>query len=107
MPHCAPANPSLRQNDSPEQQAALEGNPGIEAGEIAANLALAAKIKAEVAAIRSKIAHITSGGTFWSRLAQDAEMELNSLGEEVLHLLGSLHYRPLGTYLSRDFPYPA
>jgi len=26
---------------------------------------------------------------------------------EVLYLLGSLHYRPLGTYLSRDFPYPA
>ena len=26
---------------------------------------------------------------------------------ETLYLLGSLHYRPLGTYLSRDFPYPA
>lgn len=25
----------------------------------------------------------------------------------VLNLLGSLHYRPLGTYLSCDFPYPA
>lgn len=26
---------------------------------------------------------------------------------ETLYLLGSLHYRPLGTYQSRDFPYPA
>lgn len=26
---------------------------------------------------------------------------------DTLYLLGSLYYRPLGTYLSRDFPYPA
>jgi len=26
---------------------------------------------------------------------------------DVLFLLGSVYYRPLGTYLSNDFPYPA
>ena len=156
MPHTAPANPSLPQNDTPEQQAAravqldltrlgyqwgtvgslpevpvvqglpanetptlswwvmlagilvklvenhlavqleaLARDPLVEAGEVAANQALAAKIKAEIAAIQAKIAHNTSGGTFWQRLVEDAEMEVLSLGEAALAERFENHARKL------------
>ncbi|MBN8485814.1 MAG: arachidonate 15-lipoxygenase [Sphingomonadales bacterium] len=85
----------LIENHIAVQLAALADNPAIEAGEIAADQALAAKVKAEVAAIQSKIAHNTSGGTFWSRLAQDAELELLSLGEEALAARFEDHARSL------------
>lgn len=41
----------------------------------------------------------------WLAAMPPSNLALKQL--EVLYLLGSLHYRPLGTYLSRDFPYPA
>lgn len=157
MPHCAPANPSLPQNDSAEGRAAravqldltrlqyqwttavpslpqvpvvsgMPGNetptltwwvllseifvrlvenhikvqaeaiardPALEGLDIAASAAIAKDIAAEVAAIKAKIAHNTSGGTIWSRLAQDAEMELLALGEEALAARFEDHARKL------------
>lgn len=41
----------------------------------------------------------------WLAAMPPSNLALKQL--EVLYLLGSLHYRPLGTYLSRTFPYPA
>lgn len=157
MPHTAPANPSLPQNDTPEgqatravqldltrlsyawttavpslpevpvvsgmpanetptltwwvmlteifvhlienhlavQKAAIERGLVADTAAIAANEALAAGIAAEVAAIKAKIAHNTSGGTIWSRLEQDAEMELLALGEEGLAAKFEDHARKL------------
>ncbi len=156
MPHTAPANPSLPQNDTPEQQAAraiqldltrlgyqwgtvgslpevpvvqglpanetptlswwvmlagilvklvenhiavqleaLARDPLVEAGEIAVNQALVAEIKAEVTVIQGKIAHNTSGGTFWSRLKEDVELGVLSLGEEALAERFENHARKL------------
>lgn len=40
----------------------------------------------------------------WLAFMPPAAQALKQL--ETLYLLGSLHYRPLGTYLSREFPYP-
>ncbi|MBS0482786.1 MAG: arachidonate 15-lipoxygenase [Proteobacteria bacterium] len=56
----------------------------VDAAEMAANEALVAAIGVDVTVIKGKIAHNTSGGTIWSRLAQDVEMELVALGEEAL-----------------------
>ncbi|MFM5894764.1 MAG: lipoxygenase family protein [Novosphingobium sp.] len=157
MPHTAPANPSLPQNDSPEGKDAravqldltrlgyqwttavpslpavpvVQGMPSnetptltwwvmlteifvslvenhlavqklgqqrglaVNAVEIAANEALAAVIAAEVVAIKGKIAHNTGGGTIWSRLEQDAELELLALGEEALAAKFEDHARKL------------
>ena len=41
----------------------------------------------------------------WLETMPPSSLALKQL--ETLYLLGSLHYRPLGTYQSRDFPYPA
>lgn len=43
--------------------------------------------------------------TDWLRFMPPLAPALQQL--ETLYLLGSLYYRPLGTYQSRDFPYPA
>ncbi|MEY4951688.1 MAG: hypothetical protein RL299_112 [Pseudomonadota bacterium] len=157
MPHTAPANPSLPQNDTPEgkaaravqldltrlsyawttavpslpevpvvsglpanetptltwwvmlteifvhlienhlavQKAAIERGLVADLAGIAANEALAAGIAADVAAIKAKIAHNTSGGTIWTRLEQDAEMALLALGEEGLAAKFEDHARKL------------
>jgi arachidonate 15-lipoxygenase len=157
MPHTAPANPSLPQNDTPEgkaaravqldltrlsyawttavpslpevpvvsglpanetptltwwvmlteifvhlienhlavQKAAIERGLVADLAGIAANEALAAGIAADVAAIKAKIAHNTSGGTIWTRLEQDAEMALFALGEEGLAAKFEDHARKL------------
>ncbi|WP_374527198.1 lipoxygenase family protein [Novosphingobium sp.] len=77
-----------------QQEAQSRGAVSDSAG-IAASAAIAAAISAEVAAIKAKIAHNTSGGTIWSRLAQDVEMELLALGEEGLAARFEDHARKL------------
>lgn len=75
--------------------AALARDPLVEAGEVAVSQGLVAEIAAEVATIKAKIAHNTSGGTIWSRLAQDAEMALLALGEAGLASRFEDHARKL------------
>lgn len=148
MPHQAPANPSLPQNDTPAERAAraaqlaatqgvyrwttavpslpgaplLDGQPPANEqptltwlilladellaivknhlavkklwveqnllpaapAAIAAEIAALAAIELAIGAIKDKIAHNTSGGTIWSRIAEDIELALGAAGAVAL-----------------------
>ncbi|MEA3263650.1 MAG: lipoxygenase family protein [Pseudomonadota bacterium] len=148
MPHQAPANPSLPQNDTPAEQAAraaqlvatqgvygwttsvpsLPGAPLLNGAPpaneqptltwlilladellaivknhlavkklwaeqnllpaapaaIAAEIAALAAIELAIGAIKDKIAHYSSGGTIWSRIAEDIELALGAAGAVAL-----------------------
>ncbi|HEX4849020.1 MAG TPA: lipoxygenase family protein, partial [Novosphingobium sp.] len=77
------------------QKAAAAQDPAADTAGIAANAALAAAIATEVAAIKSRIAHNTQGGTIWTRLAEDAELFVEGLGEEALAARFEDHARAL------------
>ena len=100
---------TLLKNHIAVQLAALERDPTIEKAEIAVNQALASAIAAEVASVKAKITHNTSGGTIWSRLEEDAELALLALGEEGLAARFEDHSRKLcaalelGTANEADF----
>ncbi len=86
---------TLIENHLAVQKLAAERGVTVDLVGIAANEALAATVAADVTAIKAKIAHNTSGGTIWSRLAQDAELELLALGEEALAAKFEDHARKL------------
>lgn len=180
MPHQAPANPSLPQNDTPAQQAAraaqlaasqqvygwttsvpsLQGAPLLNGAPpaneqptltwlilladellaivknhlavkklwaeqnllpaapaaIAAEIAALAAIELAIGAIKDKIAHNTSGGTIWSRIAEDIELALGAAGavaldaalrDQLAHLfdvvsLSAAEHAALGSSTPRD-----
>ncbi len=145
MPHCAPVNPSLPQNDTPGQQLAraaqldltrqvyswttavpsLPGIPvasgvplrelptlewwvllseilvalvrnhlavilaaiargavGLAPADVAAKRLACDAIEIEIAAIKARLAHNTSGGTVWSRIAADVELGVAMIADE-------------------------
>lgn len=65
--------------------AAIEaGLLALAPAEIAASRLVCDAIEADIAALKAKIAHNTSGGTLWHRLVEDVEMGALAFGEELL-----------------------